>query len=148
MVSMGFFDLAGTSDLPYLSDAKALKSSTAVQTSLLSFASGFVGDAGVKQVDVANRALCENCHRTDLRCDALYNRPEIQAACDQLAASVATDLSSKQILQAWLSVPQNSDMIGSHCASACLPLEATANFYSGGYERPYSDNKAALTMQG
>ena len=148
MVTLGFFNLAGRSDLPYLSDAKVDDSSTAVQSSLFSFASGFVGNPGVRQVDVHNRSLCDLCHHTELRCDSLYKVPEIQAACDQLAASVTTGLSSKQILQAWLAAPPNSDMIGAHCASACLPLGPTANFFSGGYERPYSDNKAALTMQG
>jgi hypothetical protein len=144
MVSRGFFDVAGRSDLPYLSDAKADDSSNAVQTALLGYASGFVGDAGVRQVSLHNRALCESCHNISLRCDSLYKVPEVQAACDQLAASLTTGVSSKQILQAWLASPQGSDLMGSHCASACLPLEPTANFYAGGYERPYSDNKLDL----
>ena len=142
MVSLGFFDLAGSSDLPYLSDAKVTRSSTAVQTGLLSYASNYVGDAGVRQIDVHNRALCESCHDIEYRCETLLKTPVIRQACEDLAASVQTGLSSQQILQAWMASPQGSDMLGSHCASACLPLGPFANFYAGGYERPYSDTSS------
>lgn len=142
MVTLGFFDLAGASDLPYHSDAKATESSTATQASLLSHASGFVGGAGVRQINLHNRALCDNCHRTELRCDALYKTPEIQAACDQLAASVSTGLSSGQVLQAWLASSPDAGAQGARCASACLPNGPTSNFYADGYERPYSGDEA------
>lgn len=147
MVTLGFFELAGASDLPYLSDAKATDSTAATQTALLNYASGFVGGAGVRQIDVHNRALCDSCHALELQCDSLYRRPEIQAACEQVAASQKTSLSSKQILQAWLASPQSAGVLGERCASACLPLEPTSNFFAGGYERPYSANKALLALQ-
>ena len=137
MVSLGFFNVAGQNDLPFVSADR--DTSTEVQTSLLSFAATLgPGAAGVRSASPWNLPLCHSCLSLEaFPSAALYNQPALQVASRQLADSVATGLSTASLVEGWLAGPQGHDL-GSSCWNACAPLPQTTNFYAGGFERPYA----------
>jgi hypothetical protein len=137
MVSLGFFDVAGQNDLPFVS--ADLNTSSEVQTSLLSFASALgPGAAGVRSASPWNLPLCHSCLSLEtFPSAALYNQAALQVASRQLADSVATGMSTASAVEGWLAGPQGRDL-GSSCWNACAPLPQTTNFYAGGFERPYA----------
>jgi len=139
MVSLGFFTVAGQNDLPFVSSD--LDGPNEVQTSLLSFASTAAPAtaAGVRAASAWNLPLCEACVSTELfPAAALHAQPRLQLAARGLSDAFATGLSSADRLQGWLAGPQGAGLEGSSCATACAPLPQTANFYAGGFDRPYA----------
>jgi hypothetical protein len=137
MVSLGFFQVAGVSDLPYVSSD--VNASSEVQRSLMSFAaSSGVGEAGVRQASLWNLPLCQSCISVeDFPASPLYKRPEMQELAQKLVGSVTTAVSSSSTLQGWLAGAQGAAASGSSCWNACAPFPQTTNFYAGGFERPY-----------
>ena len=136
MVSLGFFDVAGQNDLPFVSSG--LTSPGEVVSGLLSVSAlGGLGSIGVSKASLWNLPLCKSCmSHEDFPSATLYKRPDLQEVARRLDASVASGISSASTLQAWISGPpvRNS---GSSCWTACAPLPQTSNFYAGGFERPY-----------
>jgi hypothetical protein len=137
MVSLGFFQVAGANDLPFVSLDRT--TSNEVQSSLVSFAAAAgVGDVGVRQASLWNLPLCQSCIATeDFPASTLHKRPELQALAQRLNGSVATSVSSASVLQGWLAGPAGAAASGSSCWNACGPFPQTTNFYAGGFERPY-----------
>ena len=137
MVSLGFFQVAGANDLPYVSSD--VDASNDVQRSLVSFAaSSGVAEAGVRQASLWNLPLCQSCiSMEDFPVSTLYKRPELQDLAQKLVGSVATSVSSASAVQGWLAGPRGVAASGSSCWSACAPFPQTTNFYAGGFERPY-----------
>lgn len=140
MVSLGFFNVAGQNDLPFVS--ADLNTSNEVQSSLLSFAAALgPGTAGVRSASPWNLPLCHSCLSLEaFPSAALYNQPALQAASRQLAGSVATGLSTASLVEGWLAGPQGHDL-GASCWNACAPIPQTTNFYAGGFERPYAPHE-------
>ena len=137
MVSLGFFNVAGQNDLPYVSSD--LNTSNEVQSSLLSYAASLdPGAAGVRAASVWNLPLCDSCIALEAHpTAALYNQPALQMESRRLSNSVSTGLSTATLVQGWLAGPQNAGSMGTSCWNACAPLPQTTNFYAGGFERPY-----------
>lgn len=137
MVSLGFFQVAGENDLPYLSSD--LNTANEVQRSLLSFAATTgVGDVAVRQASLWNLPLCQSCVAIeDFPTQALYKRPELQALAQRLSSSVATSVSTAGVVEGWMTGPKTAAASGSSCWNACGPFPQTTNFYAGGFERPY-----------
>lgn len=146
MVSLGFFDVAGQNDLPFLSTG--LTTSGEVSRNLLSYTSAVgMGDVALTKASLWNLPLCRSCiSHEDFPASTLYKHPELQETARRLNASVATGVSSETTLQAWLSGPRIADS-GSSCWTACAPLPQTANFFAGGFERPYGPNYSAATLE-
>jgi len=140
MVSLGFFNVAGQNDLPYVSSD--FNTSNEVQSSLLSYAASLdPGTAGVRAASVWNLSLCDSCIALEAHPSAsLYNQPALQMESRRLSDSVATGLSTASLLQGWLASPQAAAH-GTSCWNACAPLPQTANFYAGGFERPYAPHE-------
>jgi len=138
MVSLGFFNVAGQNDLPFVSSD--FDTSNEVQRSLLSFAASLNPvTAGVRSASVWNLPLCESCIALEAYPSAaLYNQPALQMASRRLSDGVATGLSSASLMQGWLAGPEGGAAMGTSCWTACAPLPQTSNFYAGGFERPYA----------
>ena len=140
MVSLGFFNVAGQNDLPYVSSD--FNTSNEVQSSLLSYAASLdPGTAGVRAASVWNLPLCDSCIALEAHPSAaLYNQPALQMESRRLSASVATGLSPAGLVQGWLASPEGSAH-GTSCWKACAPFPQTTNFYAGGFERPYAPHE-------
>jgi len=138
MVSLGFFEVAGQNDLPFVAASQA-RASTAVQSELLSFSQSIVPSAGIKPASVHNLALCGSC--TDLfeyPCKSFYNQPQVAAACRDLSTASQVGLSTASLVQGWLAAPYGAETPRSgQCSSACANTSPYWNQFAGGYQRPY-----------
>jgi len=137
MVSLGFWNVAGQNDLPFVAVAGE-RSPQVVQSNLLSFAAGLAPTSGVRPTSVHNRTLCESCLQLhEFKCPMLYKQGEVREACEALATAAETGLSSERAVQAWLAAPHGTLAQDSACLTACADLSPYANFFAGGYDRPY-----------
>ena len=141
MVSLGFFNVAGQNDLPFISSD--FDTANEVQTSLLSYASSLnPSNAGIKAASVWNLALCDSCVRQEVYPSAaLYNKPLLQMKSRQLSSGFAAGVSTASLIQGWLAGPEGADIQGTSCITACAPVPQTTNFFAGGFERPYASHE-------
>ena len=143
MVTLGFFNVAGENDLPFISSD--VNGSTEVQRSLLSFAAASTpATAGVRPASAWNLPLCDSCVSMELYpAAALSHQPRLQLEARRLQDGFATGLSTASLIQGWLGGPSGGGVDGTSCATACAPLPQTANFYAGGFDRPYAEAEGA-----
>jgi|LauGreDrversion2_5_1035112.scaffolds.fasta_scaffold00855_3 hypothetical protein len=141
MVSLGFFNVSGQNDLPYVSSDH--DTSNTVQSSLLSYSASMEpSSAGVRGASVWNLDLCNSCMQTEVYPSAaLYNKPVLQMHSRRLASSVGSGLSTASHIQGWLSGPDGGSSLGTSCATACAPVSQTTNYYAGGFDRPYAPHE-------
>lgn len=141
MVTLGFFNVAGQNDLPYVSTD--FSTSDDVQRSLLSYAASADPGAGVRPASAWNLALCDSCSVLDaFPSAALYNRPGLQVESRRLATGMAVGLSTASTIQGWRAGPD--DALAQSCWSACADFPQTANFWGGGFNRPYAVHEPPL----
>ena len=90
MVSLGFFNVAGKNDLPYVSAGAA--ASNEVQRDLLGYAARLSPtEIGVRAASAWNLPLCVSCLTNEAYPSAaLYDKPILQAQSQRLAASVVS----------------------------------------------------------
>ena len=144
MVTLGFFDFAGSSDLPFLlpgeDQTQAMTSTKRREVSNLEALAEMnsLPQKGLLYfADHHNIDLCKSCIKLQgSKCESLFKQGSARDWCEKVARNSRVGLfSTGQKLEAWISGPK--ELLLSECSSACTRHSPTTNFFSTGYDRPY-----------